>query len=406
MRWEDERFVKVYTRDTANFLSLSLEAQGLWLCLLRKFDRAGFIDLGTCGKRGLAAVIGHASRWETIAPLVEELIAVGFLAFPDETRAFAPNFAKAQEAQQSAKARKAAQRERDRAAADAIGAGYLSDVGKDAMARVERSAPPVTPAVTSCHAESRDVTSCHAESQAVTPRLDQTRLDETRLEKTTASLSAGADVSADDQSLLVNILAEPTKPPPPAQATNAPDPRPTLGPAEKNAAAGSQSPSRPGPEDLQRLWNETAHPDLPRWRGNGKTRAAAARQRLAERDIEGPEGWREVIRRLSASAFCRGANNRGWRADPDFLLAPDTANRVLEGKYDDRGAGPPPPPPRACQVPGCSKSAGERCGLWDGRPACAEHAESWDRARVEAFAAKRSPAEEFKRWLAEQEPAK
>jgi hypothetical protein len=52
--------------------------------------------------------------------------------------------------------------------------------------------------------------------------------------------------------------------------------------------------------------------------------------------------WTEVIRRIVASSFCTGKNDRGWRADIDFLIRPETHHRVQEGKYDDRvGVGPP-----------------------------------------------------------------
>lgn len=41
--------------------------------------------------------------------------------------------------------------------------------------------------------------------------------------------------------------------------------------------------------------------------------------------------------RISTSDFCRGKNERGWVATFDWLLQPDTAIKVLEGKYDNRG---------------------------------------------------------------------
>lgn len=115
---------------------------------------------------------------------------------------------------------------------------------------------------------------------------------------------------------------------------------------------------------LRALWLELAVPaGLPGWsQQTSARRLAAARQRLRERPIEGAGGWREVIARIAASDFCRGAGNRGWRATPDWLLRPETAPRVLEGQYDDgrpgaaataptsRAPAPParaaPPPPR------------------------------------------------------------
>lgn len=48
------------------------------------------------------------------------------------------------------------------------------------------------------------------------------------------------------------------------------------------------------------------------------------------------EEWREVVLKIAASDFCCGKNDRGWVASFDFLLKPDTALKVLEGKYDNR----------------------------------------------------------------------
>lgn len=47
------------------------------------------------------------------------------------------------------------------------------------------------------------------------------------------------------------------------------------------------------------------------------------------------EHWREAIARARASPFLAGDNDRGWRADLDFFLRPDSAAKILEGKYDD-----------------------------------------------------------------------
>lgn len=58
MRWEDERYVRVYTRDTLTWLSLSWEARALFVFILRKVDRAGLLELGAHGARGLAGLVG------------------------------------------------------------------------------------------------------------------------------------------------------------------------------------------------------------------------------------------------------------------------------------------------------------------------------------------------------------
>jgi hypothetical protein len=120
------------------------------------------------------------------------------------------------------------------------------------------------------------------------------------------------------------------------------------GPPVPLASSSITPTSTPTPtaEDLQDLWNTTANAELPRWQEMPEPRRRAAKARLRERPLDGVGGWREVIARMSASAFCRGANDRGWRADPEFLLRPGTAAKVLEGKYDDRQNTGPPTRPR------------------------------------------------------------
>lgn len=86
-------------------------------------------------------------------------------------------------------------------------------------------------------------------------------------------------------------------------------------------------------EALREIWNDARGPDLPEWQETGTKRRKAALARLRERPLD---EWRPVIARVAASRFCCGVNDRGWRADPEWLLKPETATKVLEGKYDNR----------------------------------------------------------------------
>ena len=42
----------------------------------------------------------------------------------------------------------------------------------------------------------------------------------------------------------------------------------------------------------------------------------------------------EALRAIRRSKFCHGENERGWKADFDFLLQPKSFTRLLEGFYD------------------------------------------------------------------------
>jgi hypothetical protein len=91
---------------------------------------------------------------------------------------------------------------------------------------------------------------------------------------------------------------------------------------------GQSDPAHP----LVRIWNEHCG-ILPKVRvlSGGRKRQAHARWR------ENPDSeyWTEIVKKLAASSWCTGRNDRGWFADFDFLVKPDTQARVMEGRYDD-----------------------------------------------------------------------
>lgn len=113
LRWADERYVRVYTRDTPEWLSMSFLAQGLFVLLLRKVDRAGILPLGRLGKKGAAIAIGHAHEWNRLEAALEELLDDGCIVIQGD-RLVVPNFIEAQEAPASNKLRQAEFRARAR----------------------------------------------------------------------------------------------------------------------------------------------------------------------------------------------------------------------------------------------------------------------------------------------------
>ncbi|MGE0718530.1 MAG: hypothetical protein AB7P02_23990 [Alphaproteobacteria bacterium] len=85
-------------------------------------------------------------------------------------------------------------------------------------------------------------------------------------------------------------------------------------------------------------WNALADEvDLPKAQVLTKPRRAALRQRLHE--AGGIEGWRGAMARIRGSPFLRGENDRGWRADLDFVLQAKSFTRLLEGAYDGKPGG-------------------------------------------------------------------
>lgn len=58
--------------------------------------------------------------------------------------------------------------------------------------------------------------------------------------------------------------------------------------------------------------------------------------------------WREnfeaACRCILASDFCRGVNDRRWKASFDWLVErPDAVSKLMEGRYDNRGPAPQGP---------------------------------------------------------------
>lgn len=109
-----------------------------------------------------------------------------------------------------------------------------------------------------------------------------------------------------------------------------PDPIPKREAAPVPAVAGELS-----FEDLIKRWNRI--PGIVHCRGVTEKRRKAFRARIQD------PAWRETLdaglAAVAASAFLRGDNDRGWRADIDWFLQPDSLTKSVEGKY---GNGAPP----------------------------------------------------------------
>jgi hypothetical protein len=81
-----------------------------------------------------------------------------------------------------------------------------------------------------------------------------------------------------------------------------------------------------------------AYNDLASELGLSKAQAltTSRRRKIAARldECGGLIGWRDAIDKIRGSPFLRGANDRGWRADLDFILQPSSFTRLMEGAYD------------------------------------------------------------------------
>jgi hypothetical protein len=126
-----------------------------------------------------------------------------------------------------------------------------------------------------------------------------------------------------------------------AEKSATPTPAPAPAPTPKEQQSVGVEPDGSTPPDvagLKALWNTGTSAPIPQCRELTDKRKRAAAARLKERPLE---EWVPIIARINASKFCRGETDRGsWVATFDWLLKPDTAVMVLEGKYDTRERAP------------------------------------------------------------------
>lgn len=147
MDWSDERWVRVYTRDTASWKLLGWQARTVLLHMFRKVDRAGVIDDGGEGSDGLAAALDLPP--DVTCHGLSQLVTRGIVVSRGDQHVI-PNFLAAQTA-------------------------VASDAERQRKSRETRRAN-----VTRRDVESQDVTERHAVSRVVTDGHSETRLDETR----------------------------------------------------------------------------------------------------------------------------------------------------------------------------------------------------------------------------------
>jgi len=110
--WSDERYVRLYVRDTLVWSRLGWQGQAVLSLLLRRMDRAG-ITHGVRTSRDVAVIIGHGFPENVAKDGLDRLIAEGIL-IPSDDGISMPTYIDAQEASQSGRERASASRQRKR----------------------------------------------------------------------------------------------------------------------------------------------------------------------------------------------------------------------------------------------------------------------------------------------------
>lgn len=119
------------------------------------------------------------------------------------------------------------------------------------------------------------------------------------------------------------------------------------------APASGPVPAPAGPDSTPemaalKIYNEMAgRAGLPLAQMLSAARKSKLRQRLKE--CGGIEGWRVACRKIEESPHCTGDNDRGWRADFDFMLQQKSFTRLMEGSYDAKKPTGGRRPPKAVE---------------------------------------------------------
>lgn len=113
MDWSEERYVRLYTRDTAEWMSWPWQARALFPLLIRKADRTGAIALGKLGRKGLALLVGLPLN--VVEPDLDTLVADGCVQ-EHPGYVIMPNFLEAQECRSHWHEARSTRREREKAA--------------------------------------------------------------------------------------------------------------------------------------------------------------------------------------------------------------------------------------------------------------------------------------------------
>lgn len=153
MNWSDERYVRLYTRDSATWLSWGWEARGVFCLLLRKVDRSGVIDTGKRDQVAALSRLLDVPQDVTARVLAEWMVDETVVATP--TAYVIPKFLEAQEARQSDAVRQRESRERRLAAAKAQNTEAVCHTPSHAVTDSHKVSQPVTPAVPSRAVPSR-----------------------------------------------------------------------------------------------------------------------------------------------------------------------------------------------------------------------------------------------------------
>lgn len=144
MDWSNERYVRLFIRDTVTWRKWSWQARAVFGLLLRKVDRTGVLDTGGDDKAEALALIIDVPT-DVAAVVLDEWVNSGTVVLR-ESAIFIPRFLEAQEAAHSDKMRQSESRARRHAATLRLPEDARHELSQ-AVTDGHSASQPVTPAV-------------------------------------------------------------------------------------------------------------------------------------------------------------------------------------------------------------------------------------------------------------------
>lgn len=307
MDWSNERYVRLYTRDTTDWIMWPWQARAVFALLLRKVDRSGVLPLGKHGLRGLCVTIGLPP--EVVEPGIQALLEDGCVIQNSDVLVM-PNFLAAQEAPMSDKERARKKREKERA--NALG-----------------------------HAESHGVTPSHADTQNVTQE-SQNVTDQSQSVTESHELSRGVTPShAASRGVTLAVPIQPIQPNQPSRAEET-----TLSAVADGAAPLPQPEpiaQEPKPDQLAPQVRQV----FEHWKrvmGKGRTQLDDKRRRAVLARLKGGYTVEDLCKAIDGCAKTphnMGENERATRYDDLELICRDASH---VDRFMHNATSPPKPP--------------------------------------------------------------
>lgn len=116
LNWSDEHYVRLYTRNSVQWLMLSIDAQWLYVELKRHADLSGVLSLGGLGLEAVSAIVGRVGEAARVLAALGELVDRKVVD-KSVDKIVIPDYIEQETAAKTPRARKAESRNRHRSSA-------------------------------------------------------------------------------------------------------------------------------------------------------------------------------------------------------------------------------------------------------------------------------------------------